>query len=321
MTPTTRPTVTSAPAGGLDRLANPFRPAENVTPHVKLLVYGAPGVGKTYLALSAPGPIAVVDTEGGTVHYAGRSGLARFEVLQTKTYRDVRAAVAYLRAQPEAYRTLVIDPVTVLYDVLQEAAQLKRAARKGDELADLEMLDWGQIKRFYRALLSDVINLPLHVVVTAREKERGEKRGAEFVRTGLTFDAEKGTGYSFDTVLHLIAEGGRRSAVVEKDRAAGMALGAVHPEPTFGGLFARYLKGKGTAERTLEDEATAAAATALVLPGGRTAEIAGPALGAELAAAIGAAGQDPAAILAAKGWSAYAELPRATAESLLARAA
>ena len=42
---------------------NPFRPAEQVAPKVKALVYGPSGVGKTFLALTAPGRIAVIDTE------------------------------------------------------------------------------------------------------------------------------------------------------------------------------------------------------------------------------------------------------------------
>lgn len=302
------------------KAANPFRSAEAVQPHVKTLVYGAPGVGKTYFALGTPGGrLAVIDTEGGTVHYAGRNGITPFDVLQTKTYAEVRAAVAYLAANPGAYAGLVIDPVTVLYETLQDAAQIKRAARRGDEDADLEMLDWGRIKRFYKALMTEVINLPLHVVVTAREKDETVRRGDQMVKVGVKPDAEKGTAYYFDTVLHMTADADARRVQVVKDRTGTLALGAVVEGPTFAGLFGAYLKGKGTAERHVPDDAAAAAADAAAMPGG--VAVAGAVLAAAVEEALDAIGQDPDAILARFGWASFAEAPRDKVEAVLARAA
>lgn len=237
---------------------NPFQPAEAVKPRVKCLVYGQSGVGKTYLALTAPGKVAVIDTEGGTAFYAGRAGLSAFDVLPTKTFHDVTAAIAWLAAHPGEYETLVIDPVTVLYETLQDAAQVKRAGRRNDPDADLEMLDWQRIKRAYKTLMTDLVNLPMHVIVTARERDETETRGREMVKIGTKPDAEKSTPYYFDTVIRLTADGNARKAVVSKDRT-----GTIPTEvsaPSFAKLFGKAIKAgkEATGERTVADDSEAA---------------------------------------------------------------
>ena len=260
---------------------NPFRPAEAVVPKIKALLFGAPGVGKTYLSLTSPGRIAIIDTEGGTAFYARRAGthgLSQFDVLPTKTYRDVQAAVQYIAANPTVYETLVIDPITVIYEVLQDAALIKRASvndrkgRSGDpDDTDLEMLDWGRIKRAYKALMTELGNLPIHVVVTARESDVNEKHGQERVKVGVKPDAEKSTSYYFDTVIRLVPTATGREAVVLKDRTGIHALNAKVQEPTFQSLFGAVIKsGKGaTAARAIPSDDAAAqtdAATTLSAP-------------------------------------------------------
>lgn len=241
---------------------NPFKPAEQVSPRVKCLVYGAPGVGKTYLALTAPGPIAVIDTEGGTAFYAnrvGQNGLSPFDVLPTKTFAQVEQAIAYLRTVPGAYQTLVVDPVTVLYETLQDAAQHRRAQTRNDAEADLEMLDWQRIKRAYKRLMTDLVNLPMHVVVTAREGDITEMRGKERIKIGFKPDAEKNTGYYFDTILRLVAAGqGKREAIVEKDRTGSHALNARVPGASFAKLFDKALGMEGTGTRVVQSDDEAA---------------------------------------------------------------
>jgi hypothetical protein len=241
--------------------ANPFRPAEQVAPKVKCLVYGAPGVGKTYLALTAPGRIAVIDTEGGTAFYANRvgpRGLHPFDVLPTKTFAQVEQAIEYLGKHPTDYATLVIDPVTVLYETLQDAAQNRRATVRQNPDADLEMLDWQRIKRAYKRLMTDLVNLPMHVVVTARESEATEARGRDRVHVGWKPDAEKSTGYYFDTIVRLVPSREGRDAIVEKDRTGTHALNAVVSGPTFAKLYGKAMKGDATGERALQSDEEAA---------------------------------------------------------------
>jgi hypothetical protein len=239
-------------------MSNPFHPAEAVAPRVKCLVYGPSGIGKTYLALTSPGKVAVIDTEGGTAFYANRAGLSEFDVLPTKTFNDVTRAIAYLKDHPGEYETLVIDPVTVLYETLQDAAQVRRGRQRGDPDAELEMLDWNAIKRTYKALMTDLINLPMHVLVTARERDETVKQGREFVKIGVKPDAEKSTPYYFDTIVRLTMEGNKRVAIVEKDRTG--TLGAKVNGPSFASLHDKAIaaNAEGTAERQIASDSEAA---------------------------------------------------------------
>jgi hypothetical protein len=255
-----------------DERVNPFRPAEQVEAKAKCLIYGPPGGGKTHLGLTSPGRVAVIDTEGGTAFFAARVGrysLHPFDVLPTKTFAEVEAAVDYLGSNPGLYETLLIDPVTVLYETLQDAAQMRRKEtnrRKGGgrevDDPDLEQLDWQRIKRSYKRLMTDLVNLPMHVMVTAREREVTEERGDRRVHVGWKPDAEKSTAYYFDIVLRMIEAKGRghqgRQVTVEKDRTGTLPLGTVIPAPTFRKVFGRALRIEGTAQRGLQQGEEAA---------------------------------------------------------------
>lgn len=240
---------------------NPFRAPVQSGKRVKCLIYGPAGAGKTYFALTAPGPVAVIDTEGGTAFYADRPGLSSFDVLPTKTFAQVEAAIAYLRANPDAYASLVIDPITVIYQVLQDAAQQRRAEIRNNPDADMEQLDWQRVKRAYTRLMNELVNLPLNVVVTAREADlteerRGQNGRPERVKVGVKPEAEKSTTYHFDAVLRLVPSSNGREAVIEKDRTGANALGARIPNPSFGEVFAAVLNGSGAIDRNVpSDEA------------------------------------------------------------------
>ena len=296
---------------------NPFKPAEQARPLVRCLVYGPAGIGKTYFALSVPGKLAYIDTEGSTLHYAGRPGVSPFDRILTKSYREAMAAIAYLAANPGDYTAVVIDPISVLYETLQDTAQHRRASSAGDPDADLQMLDWGRIKRSNKSLLTALANLPMHVIAVARQKDEMEKRGSEMVRVGVKFDAEKQTDYWFDSVLRFGKakegdpgpDGVIRAAIVEKDRAAGHPVGGVIFNPTFSSVFGAYLSATA-GERTtivLPDAAETAAADAAADEGGSDRPT--PAQVVALVEALEAAGQDPEVIkaqVAGKGqpWSA-----------------
>lgn len=301
--------------------ASPFKPAASVEPRVKALVYGPSGVGKTFLALSAPGRIAVIDTEGGTAYYADR-GLSDYDVISTKAYSDVIEAVDFVERNPGIYSSLVIDPISVIYDTLQEAAHKARVVKamaKAERMnaaedfdpgnVDLEMLDWGRIKRLYKALMTRLVNLPCHVVVTARQKDVTERKGSELVKVGVGPEAEKSTPYAFDVVLRMTFDGGKRVAIVEKDRTGLLDTGSTIPDPSFGSLFTRLVEparpGKAGATRQVPDDDGAAAKDT----GAFGESVATPAQVADLVAALVAAGYDPEDVRARRNLPPFGEMP------------
>ena len=234
-----------------------FRKAASINKKLKVLVYGASGTGKTHLALTFP-QVAVIDTEGGTELFSDRFN---FDVLRTKDFDEVLKAIESIAASD--YQTVVVDPITVLWQVLMESGQIaaeRRAVkqRHSPDEATLTPRDWGTIKRKVNALYTRLVNMPTHVVVCGRIKDVNQKKGNEVVKVGERVDAEKSTEYLFDIVIKLVMENGKRFGIIEKDRS-GKLQGKRIENPSFAdfaAVLAVVTSGKETA--IAQDEAQVA---------------------------------------------------------------
>lgn len=197
-------------------MRNPFELATPVAKKTKVLLYGPSGSGKTLAGLSWP-RVAVIDTEGGTDLYAGRPGIAPFHILRAKTIAQVKDALAFIQEDNgKTFDTLMLDPVTVIYDVTKEAAA--RASRTGE----IGFREWGQINNKMKWLYNELANLPVHVVATARQAIEYETVNGELRKAGQKPDADKALVYIFDFVLRLMPD---HSAIVEKSRGVEMGEG------------------------------------------------------------------------------------------------
>lgn len=292
-------------------LAKMFKAPTATRPRVKALVFGASGVGKTYLALSAPGKIAMIDTEAGSSFYSNR-GLTDYDVLHTKSYKDVKDAIGQLAAEPDKYATVVIDPITTIWETLQDAASLARQKKRhSTEEVDLELLDWAKIKRLYKSLLTDLVNLPMNVIVTAREKEDVEKKGSELIKVGHKPDTEKSTPYAFDAVIRLVATEGGRDAIIYKDRT-GVTSKRIE-NPTFDTLFPSSPTKTG-ADRIIKDDAAAAVTDEESV----LTDVAGPELAGDARLVFAAAGINEAEIVRKKGWDDLESAPASAVRAAVA---
>lgn len=198
---------------------NPFMAAEKVAKKLKVLIYGPAGTGKTRAALTFPRP-AVVDSEGGTDLYAGRDGVPAFAVMRAKSMDELNAAIAFIQQDKgRTFDTLVIDPITVFYDVQKEAmiVALVKAGKK-DELTYRE---WGKINARMTALYNTLTNLPVHVVVIARESALYANDTANLKVVGTKPEADKKIEYMFDFVIKT-----RKGMSAEVIKSRGVGLGS-----------------------------------------------------------------------------------------------
>ncbi|MBK9122782.1 MAG: ATP-binding protein [Chloroflexi bacterium] len=186
-----------------------------VAKKLKVLLYGPSGCGKTTAALTFP-RCAVIDTEGGTDLYAGRPGIAPFHGLRVKTASEVEQALTFIEQdRGKTFDTLVIDPVTVIYDVAKAAAE--RASKNGD----MSYREWASVNNKMKALYTRLTNLPVHVVATAREAVEYEGSGTSLRKVGVKPDADKALVYVFDFVVRLTAD---REAESLADKAVAQAF-------------------------------------------------------------------------------------------------
>jgi hypothetical protein len=193
-------------------MRNPFAPATPVAKKLKVLLYGASGSGKTIAALTWPRP-AVVDAEGGSELYRGRHG---FEVLvfDTKNVLELEQAIQFVREDGgKSIDTLVIDPITVFYDVLKDATA--RQTKDGS----LGFREWARVNARMKSVYNALTGLPVHVVVVARESIEYEGSGNDMRKTGQKPDSDKALPYIFDFVIRMNPD--HRGALV-KSRGVDM---------------------------------------------------------------------------------------------------
>src|SRR5579864_5094893 len=112
------------------------KPAE-VQKRLKAFVYGAPGTGKTMFCLKWPKPY-VIDCERGAensqyVKALEESGGVLF---QTTDFNDIVSEVRSLLSEKHPYKTLAIDPMTIVYSNLVESCieKLRKNGKEGTEL-------------------------------------------------------------------------------------------------------------------------------------------------------------------------------------------
>lgn len=243
-------------------IENPFVKASTKKKHLKISLYGGPGVGKTYFALGFPKP-AVIDLEGGTDFYGNRFD---FSVLDTKSFAEILDAVNFLETGKHDFQTLVIDPITIVWSSLQDG-RLEFKAKdvnkvvSGAEKTDFNYRDWGQMKRFYSMLMTKLVNLPMHIVIVGRMKDEYEinDRSGEMTKKGVKLDAEKSTPYLPDIVFRFeIDNKGNRIAVFEKDRSGHFQVGSKHENlsyESFRPLIEQISKGQQQAIHQNEKDA------------------------------------------------------------------
>ena len=182
------------------------RKPEVVNKRLKLFMYGPAGVGKTTAAIQFPNSY-VIDCEKGTENYDKLITSSGSAVYRTNDINDVIAEVKALLTEKHEFRTLVIDPITTVYNDLLEKCELKVGADFGRH--------YGAANKEMKRLANLVMALDMNVVVTAHAKT---EYGDNLRKLGYTFDGWRQLDYWFDLVVELGKKGKRRMAKVVKTR-------------------------------------------------------------------------------------------------------
>jgi predicted ATP-dependent serine protease len=164
---------------------------EAVQHRLKMFMFGPAGVGKTTAAIQFPNSY-IIDSEKGTDHYSQTINASGSVVYQSTIMDEVIAEVKALLTEKHAYRTLVIDPVTTLYNDLLEKCEKQVGADFGRH--------YGAANKVMKRLANLIMQLDMNVVITAHAKaEYGESMN----KIGYTFDGWKQLDYWFDLVIEL----------------------------------------------------------------------------------------------------------------------
>ena len=182
------------------------RKPEAVQKRLKLFMFGPAGVGKTTAAISFPNAY-VIDCERGTENYDKLITAGNSVVYQTVDINDVIAEVKALLTEKHDFRTLVIDPITPIYNDLLE----KMESRVGSDFGR----HYGAANKEMKRLANLIMALDMNVVITAHAKT---EYGENLRKLGYTFDGWRQLDYWFDLVIELTKKGKKRMGKVVKTR-------------------------------------------------------------------------------------------------------
>lgn len=199
--------------------------------HIKVLVWGESGSGKSRFALSAPNPL-VVDLEGSTRLYANDFDFLRAEV-------DVRVPEAsnpgalvnniikeiIANQYPDA-KTLIIDPLTDLLDWIENFCATEYEKQIGKKITDLNAIQktkwYAYRKETSRKTLDKLKNLPMNLILVARSKNMWDTKDGKLQPVGQTYDCLEIVEYLMDIVINLEKKENEIVAKVKKSRLANL---------------------------------------------------------------------------------------------------
>lgn len=179
---------------------------EAVQKRLKMFMFGPAGVGKTTAAIQFPDSY-VIDSERGTENYEKLITASGSAVYQSNDINDVISEVKSLLTENHQYKTLVIDPITTIYNDLLEKCELKVGSDFGRH--------YGEANKTMKRLANLILALDMNVVVTAHAKT---EYGPNLSKIGYTFDGWRQLDYWFDLVVELNKKNKKRFAKVVKTR-------------------------------------------------------------------------------------------------------
>ena len=185
----------------------------------KILIYGRPGVGKTWASLDFPS-VYYMDTEGGAdlSHYTDKlkaaGGMYLGPAQGALSFETVTEQVKALASEKHDYRTLVIDSISKLFNTaIADAAE---SLGDKDAYGASKKVGVGHMRILVRWLAKLDMNVLLisHAMAEWGINDRTRQRE----QIGETFDAWDRLEYELHLCLHITKEGASRYAKVRKSR-------------------------------------------------------------------------------------------------------
>jgi len=192
---------------------------EKVEKRLKALFYGDAGSGKTTACISFP-KVYLIDTEKGSVNdqYVDTINENGGAVFQTTDFDELVQEIKSLLTEKHDYQTVVIDPLTTLYNDLLEKSEKAVGSDFGRHYA--------HSNKKMKQLLNLLLRLDCNVVLTCHSKN---EYGQNLAVLGKTYDGYRKLDFLFDLVFEVQKRGKERVGIVKKSRVPAFADGESFP--------------------------------------------------------------------------------------------
>lgn len=184
---------------------------DEVQKRLKMFIYGQAGVGKTTTAISFPN-CYVIDTEHGAenAQYVDLIKKNNGAIFQSSDFKEILTEVKALRSETHPYKTLIIDPITTVYNNLADIYSVKNG-KDNTEYGK----HTGAAKKDMKRLFDLLLDLDMNLILTAHSKK---EYGDGMTVLGHTFDFFAGAEFMFDLLLEIRKIGKQRFGRVIKTR-------------------------------------------------------------------------------------------------------
>ena len=141
--------------------------------HIKLLIYGPPGVGKTTFVADAPKPI-FIDFEDSTETLRGGPREDTPVINDPDKVGDSEEVLRFIQSKEILqYETIVLDTISSMYDTFlmnwMTSPLVKKRSNNDRHIA--QQYDFRKITNVLKEIFYELQNLPINVVLIAHEKE------------------------------------------------------------------------------------------------------------------------------------------------------
>lgn len=146
----------------MSELALEIVPLEETPTHVKALIYGDSGVGKTVLAGSAPRPL-ILDIEGGTMSL--RQFGIKADVVRINDFGLMKKVYEEITTNPDRWDTVIIDSLTELQRRSMEAVMklvVEQNSRRDPDVPGIG--EYGKNGEIIRKVIRKFRDLPMNVI-------------------------------------------------------------------------------------------------------------------------------------------------------------
>ena len=177
---------------------------------INMLIYGVPGVGKTYLAGSAGmvpemSPVLYIDIEGGGLTIKKSFPDADIEFLRLDNPDKLKDVYEYLKTKEHGFKTVVIDSFSELHDM--SIATITQEAAKANSSQDSEVpspREYGKARTRSRSRIRGFRDMDINVIMTTHvQNDRDSIDGTMFFKPALAGKlAEEIPGF-VDIVLYM----------------------------------------------------------------------------------------------------------------------
>jgi hypothetical protein len=145
---------------------NIVKASDSTLVHIKGLIMGDSGAGKSYLIATAPNPLVLLTEPNGAMSIQASNPDAL--IIHITDLNHMKAVLAAIRdgAIKQPFDTIVIDSITELQRMIQFDI-LAEANKKGkDKRETLSKQDYGKLANRFTELITKIRNLPYHLICT-----------------------------------------------------------------------------------------------------------------------------------------------------------